>query len=461
MASTSVIKWKQHPKNLTKGSKDFWENGTLTDTVIVCGKRRFNCHRALLSASSEFLKLILQDHPPWVEPVVVVENVEETFMEAIIHYLYTGIITIDAMKAGNFLQVCSFFKIKGLLAYDLHSNDDQELEEERATISTVEIVQNDVPQSTITEAVGQADIHTKRSDQQQQIVEQEEDELIETQEGGEEEEVYDEPEPEDLLVFLRSQPESSTPLATKQKEVVTEMDTFVEVIPQGQAEAIEVDQEEDDEEFVQYFPDQSTGNIRVRRVTKHQQQPTPPHQPPRTTTRAPATAREPTRFAERKPRSLNKYTEDQLNKSMEAVCNGDINLSSASLKFNVPKSVLWRKLQKRTDYVAHKVDKRREAAKEALLKGESIEHVCKKYDVPRATLYRDKQKLVEEGHIEGKHRSKLEVQDALQQAIQACAEGMAQSEAARLFQVSKSTLWRKIKKGEEVCLIEVTEDSDE
>lgn len=276
--------------------------------------------------------------------------------------------------------------------------------------------------------------------------------------GGEVEEAY---ESEDLLVFLKAQAEQSTPLSKSQvilkvdKNLLMTMDAYdedqgpvpdssppseivVDSADDGDDDTEEDNDEADDnktaeedaekaEEFLQYFP--QPGAKRIQRAK------------PGPSSRVSADV------PEKKRRTSNGYTEDQLNRSMEAVCKGELNLSSASCKFNVPKSVLWRKLQKRPDYVAHPIDKQRQAAKEAMIRGESTQVVSKRFNVPLATLYRDKQKLVEEGQLGHRRRSKVEAGDAMQQAVQACEEGMAQSEAARVFKVSKSTLWRRIKKG--------------
>lgn len=446
--SSNIISWKHHPKNLYNVCRELYQSQSerFTDVVVVCGQKRFPCHRALLSASSDFFSVILEEHPPWIEPIIIVDNVEESFMEAILNYLYTGIITVDAMKAGNFLQVCAYFKIKGLMTYDILCQEEQILEEEKATITPVQ-----VPQDVII-------LHTSPPPVEE-VIDGDEPGEEELPGGGVVEETY---EPEDLLVFLKAQAEQSTPLVKSQvilkmdKNLMIGLDSYDEdqgsVPDTSQPSEIVMDSADDDgdddadvdaetdddnnktpeedaeknEEFLRYFPQSGK---RVQRAKPG------------------ASSDIAADVPEKKRRTHNGYTEEQMNKSMEAVCKGDLNLSSASLKFNVPKSVLWRKLQKRPDYVAHPIDKQRQAAKEAMIRGESTRVVSKKFNVPLATLYRDKQKLVEEGQLGHRRRSKGEAGDAMQQAVQACEEGMAQSEAARLFKVSKSTLWRRIKKG--------------
>lgn len=319
-------------------------------------------------------------------------------MEAILKYLYTGIITIDAMKAGNFLQVCSYFRIKGLMSYDLFSSDDQYMEEEKAVITPmVETVTESIIDSLplIEIAIEEEQTEMQHQHQEQQQV------------HTAMEEIYDEScEAEDLLVFLKAESHQSTPNTTKSQTTRNrvEKESNAESFPPKTASA----------------PQAQTSEP----LTSPSVQPTATKRKPPTVRLS--TAETTIKQQEKKRRSAETYTEDQLNLSMEAVCNGEMNLCSASAKFNVPKTVLWRKLQKRGDYSGNPMEKRREAAKEALRNGQPIQAVSEKFNVALSTLYRDQQKLVEEGQLESRRRSKNDTEDALQKAIKACEEGMAQ-----------------------------------
>lgn len=337
-------------------------------------------HSAVLSASSDFFKMILHEHPAHIKPIIVVDNADLPYMQTIINYLYSGVIAIDSLKAKNLLQVCSYFQIKGLMTYEILSPD----EEQEASPMEVTI----------------------------------------------EEEVYEEDTERDLelLVFLNSHTNDSSAAAASKPMIE------IEDVKGDMVETEEADNTDD--QPTEYFLSQS------ETITP----------PPLAAKRTNRTRVPPATVAPEKKKQKQKegYTEDQLNDSMESVCSGRLNLSAASQMFHVPKSVLWRKLQKRSDYVPHHPqEKQREEAKKAILSGISMDVVHRKFNIPLATLYRDKQKLIKEGTINGSIRNKLEVKDALMQALAACENGMAQSEAARKFNVSKSTLWRKLKKSSE------------
>lgn len=402
MASKSAIKWKQHPVHLAKVCKETYQSNLFADVMVVCGQKKFHCHRVLLSASSDFFDLILREHPAWIEPVIVVDNVDPGFMEAILNYLYTGVISING-EASNFLQVCSYFKIKGLMMYDVISGEEPEVEMEKATITTIRTE----PDAVETEFCEEIIIEAEKPDKSE-----------------------DEIEEEGFLDFLKykSQAETSGTSAMVKKEPRPELGDKTTLVEQQVVleQEIEIIAEED---FLDYFPPQSASSS------------------PRRGARQPRVVRPSTSgTAEKRRRCSEGYTEAQLGEAVEAVCSGKLNLSKASQKYKVPKSVLWRKLQNRGDYVAHPVDTQRELARKALLGGESIQRVCKKFDVSMATLYRDKQKLLDEGKLLTGRRNKVDSDESMQQAMQACVGGMSQTEAARSFKVSKSTLWRKMRK---------------
>lgn len=390
MMPANLVKWKMHQSNLAKSFKASLQqvDGMKhTDCVIMCGGRKFPCHRVILSASSEFFDLILRNHPEHIEPVIVIDQVEPVLIESMVNYLYTGVLTINTVKAKNFLQCCSYFKIKGLMTHDVIDTED-EVEEEAATITPLEPVEDKI--------VSPGDMQELIEVVHQEEVEVEQEEVL--------------PEDSDLLFYLKSEVPQSTPnVRSRIRTTLTS-----------------------DSEVVEEIFDQSDFTSEAQRSD------------PLKRSRAKYSS---AGTSEKRRRKGEGYTQEQLNDSIEAVCQGAMNLSTASHEFNVPKSVLWRNLQKRPEYVPYPVDKKRDQAKKALASGVPILKVLAKYNIPMATLYRDKQKLIKDGVLGAEEkRSKEDVQDAYQQAIQACKEGMAQNEAAKRFNVAKSTLWRKMKK---------------
>lgn len=363
------------------------------DMSIVCGKRKFRVHAAILIASSNFFAMILREHPVHIEPEIVVENVEVAFMENILSYLYTGVISIDSIKARNFLEVCCYFQIKGLMTYDVLGNN---AEEEIYDDSQVEYHDSELQTTEQTHAP----------------------------EGVAIEEVYEDTPDTDLIVFL--------PQQIRQEDGGGTEEDKDEEVPFAEAEIETTEVTEYVTETPKYFIKED-GDIVTEEVRTPQM----------------IRRKRPTVTRRKKRKGSEGYTESQLNDSAEAVCSGQLTLSSASNIYNVPKSMLWRRVKDRPEYSPRPIDKNRSNARKALLKGEPIQLVSKKFAVPIATLYRDKKKLVREGQLDSKmERDKEDCDNALYLAIKAYEGGMAQSEAARKFNVPKATLWRKIKKNE-------------
>lgn len=142
---------------------------------------------------------------------------------------------------------------------------------------------------------------------------------------------------------------------------------------------------------------------------------------------------------------------DRLEEAINSIINGGASFRTASIQYGIPKTVLWRKAVKAPNYKAERMElpsPRREAI-EALKSGEKLLNISKRFDIPLSTLHRDKIKLFSEGALPEtvplKQRDKTS-RDRIHEAAQQCIDGvLSQSEACKLYQLPKTTIWRKIK----------------
>nr|CAD7407086.1 unnamed protein product [Timema poppensis] len=140
-------------------------------------------------------------------------------------------------------------------------------------------------------------------------------------------------------------------------------------------------------------------------------------------------------------------------------------LQKASEKHKIPKTVLWRRVQKELGRygISHRRgagtrtpsrSEKRLAAIQALEQGDTLTTVSKQFQIPKTTLFREKTRLVEAGRLpwsclrkrdseyDGKHQRRLK------DAVTACMEGkMSQATASMTYQVPKTTIWRRLHKG--------------
>ncbi|GFG30528.1 hypothetical protein Cfor_05018, partial [Coptotermes formosanus] len=158
------------------------------------------------------------------------------------------------------------------------------------------------------------------------------------------------------------------------------------------------------------------------------------------------------------------HSGERVQAAVQAVA-GNILADGASLQqaaelFKIPKTVLWRRVQKEMGSFAmscrarmkqsYGLDKKQAAVK-ALERGENLTKVSHQFQIPRTTLFREKARLVEAGRLPWTCLRKRNPdiggfkQHRLSEAVAACKEGkMSQAVASLTFQVPKTTIWRKL-----------------
>ncbi|XP_020293817.1 uncharacterized protein LOC109859711 isoform X1 [Pseudomyrmex gracilis] len=154
--------------------------------------------------------------------------------------------------------------------------------------------------------------------------------------------------------------------------------------------------------------------------------------------------------------SRNGYPEECMNAAMSAVMSGS-SLQHASEVYRIPKTVLWRRMQKKGYQILRPEMKRsyaldtREAAVKALERGENLTKVALEFKIPKTTLFRDKARLVNQGKLPLSFWKKRKTENEelkksrLEKAVAACKGGkMSQAAASITYQIPKTTIWRKL-----------------
>lgn len=164
---------------------------------------------------------------------------------------------------------------------------------------------------------------------------------------------------------------------------------------------------------------------------------------------------------------LKKYVEATLkqpakfeqNIALEAACKAvvteGLSLQKAAIKYDVSKTVLWRRVNKHPDYMkVHKENPVVSRAIERLKTGEPLKSISRDLDIPMSTLHRYKVRLLLSGDLPEtvtcRRRdkvAKMNFQENLEKAVHACIyNGTSQNHAANKYTISKSTLWRHLQK---------------
>ncbi|XP_035906334.1 uncharacterized protein LOC118509615 [Anopheles stephensi] len=159
-----------------------------------------------------------------------------------------------------------------------------------------------------------------------------------------------------------------------------------------------------------------------------------------------------------KPRSAEKSDqasyETRLSAAIDAVLNQGVSYRLASERYNIAKTVLWRRTMKMPRPVrssSPKLGNQRKEAIDALKAGEKLVYVSQRYEIPLSTLHRDKIRLYNKGTLPGMvtlaQRDKGEsFRQRLTESVNECVAGrMSLSEAARVYKLPKTTIWRRVR----------------
>ncbi|KAI9588489.1 broad-complex core protein isoforms 1/2/3/4/5 [Glossina fuscipes] len=147
--------------------------------------------------------------------------------------------------------------------------------------------------------------------------------------------------------------------------------------------------------------------------------------------------------------------EDAIEMACKVVISDGLSLQKAAMKFDISKTVLWRRVRKHPDYMkTARENPIVTKAYERLKSGESLKSISLDLDIPMSTLHRHKVRLSQQGQLPDfvtcKRRdstSKDDLKLKLAKAVQACVQnGMSQNHAANVYGISKSTLWRHLQK---------------
>ncbi|XP_011692451.1 PREDICTED: uncharacterized protein LOC105452758 [Wasmannia auropunctata] len=154
--------------------------------------------------------------------------------------------------------------------------------------------------------------------------------------------------------------------------------------------------------------------------------------------------------------SRNGYPAECMNAAINAVINGS-SLQHASEIFRIPKTVLWRRIQKEGYQILRPEMKRsyaldtREAAVKALERGENLTKVALEFKIPKTTLFREKARLVDQGKLPLSFWKKRKTENEelkksrLEEAVAACKGGrMSQAAASMTYRIPKTTIWRRL-----------------
>lgn len=455
MANFQNIKWLDYTQNLMDTQKDVLQSNEMFDVLIGVGQHRFKAHQLVLSACSDFLKDVLAaagaSTSTQMLPTIIIPDMNPMLFEPLLEFMYTGESFVPSNILSEFLEACSFLRIRGFTTYDCLVNgirlqqdpkrasvvqppaqaeDDSENDHKALLVMPSNTV-NDILTSRNHVDLGDTDLgysytiegeeDTTNTTSMENTGHQEVAEIITGETITSEEYLDDDDEmmiskteitidPEDIKSFDVAAPSSAT--SGRPPKTYTEA-TLIEAIEELRGGAAVAD---------------VAAKFDIPRSTIY------------------------SKLRQSKDPVYRKYRSSHLEDAARAVTETGISLKEASQLFDVSKTVLWRTLKKTSNYrPEERFHHLRSEAIEAIQTGDTLISISKRFNIPLATLHRDKVRLHTEGKLPDnckltRRESGTSYQKRLSEAIQCCRNGMPQKTASEIHRIPKTTIWRHLQR---------------
>lgn len=398
--NVSCVKWVDFSEHMSTTFQEVYTNELYTDvTLVLADGSSLMASRMVLSMASRFFEDIFVSASSSLvallggglqEIKVVIPDVRRSVMKHVLNFIYTGNVHMNAREMSDFFEACQLFQLKGL---SYQNGDINGIKISGSNIITPEQYEYEELQDAFAEG-GPDDVTESEVGLVEPVVEAESVAEKDTVEESDLNQYYE------VQVMDMDELETSGSVA----DIKPSLTSFEELATSHQTHASDTDSS---------MNESGEGSA--------------------------------------KKRLKNCEYGDRLEEAINSIINGGASFRTASIQYGIPKTVLWRKAVKAPNYKAERMElpsPRREAI-EALKSGEKLLNISKRFDIPLSTLHRDKIKLFSEGALPEsvplKQRDKTS-RDRIHEAAQQCIDGvLSQSEACKLYQLPKTTIWRKIK----------------
>ncbi|XP_035708983.1 broad-complex core protein isoforms 1/2/3/4/5 isoform X2 [Folsomia candida] len=117
------LRWDAQRSALLGSMASLYREEAFVDTTIVADNKIFKAHKLLLSASSSYLKNMLESVPALQHAVIFMPHIGASDLGNLLKFIYDGEIKINKRSLKSFLAVAKLLRIKGM---DFELNEDLE-----------------------------------------------------------------------------------------------------------------------------------------------------------------------------------------------------------------------------------------------------------------------------------------------------------------------------------------------
>jgi len=111
------LNWNNHKSTIFHILSILREKERYTDVSLACQGKFYQVHKLVLSACSEYFESIFEN-TPCKHPVIVLKDIKSDDLEALLSYMYEGVVSVAQNDLARLIKVAELLQIKGLAIPD-------------------------------------------------------------------------------------------------------------------------------------------------------------------------------------------------------------------------------------------------------------------------------------------------------------------------------------------------------
>ncbi|XP_069173680.1 zinc finger and BTB domain-containing protein 7A isoform X7 [Procambarus clarkii] len=124
------LSWNNHSATFCHTLASLRAKERYTDVTLACDGKFYPVHKLVLSTCSEYFENMFE-HTPCKHPVVVLRDVQCDELEALLSYMYAGVVSVAQTDLARLIKVAELLQIKGLAVPDEPPNSSKTAHHQR------------------------------------------------------------------------------------------------------------------------------------------------------------------------------------------------------------------------------------------------------------------------------------------------------------------------------------------
>lgn len=107
------LRWNDFHSSILSSFRHLRDEEDFVDVTLACDGRSFTAHKVVLSACSPYFRKLLKANP-CNHPIVILRDVHEKDMEALLRFMYNGEVHVGHEQLPDFLKTAQTLQVRGL-----------------------------------------------------------------------------------------------------------------------------------------------------------------------------------------------------------------------------------------------------------------------------------------------------------------------------------------------------------